>query len=246
MERTTDRKAYRVSGSATYSKGLDGWYAPKLTLMDELGCTTEVSLPDTQIADERSSGFVTATYDQQIQLPHPVARASLHVDYGEAKRFNDPTSVVDTPVYDQEQVVDASVRPPSEPAAGCAARAKAARRREGKAADTGDGLDRLPRNRLVALAINSAGFLCARVTDLYPDSAGQIIAHCVKYRTGRGRDVSHRRGRRDGGGGGLGPQPMSGSVRRMERRCVPPPRLNASVHLPRLARPCNRIPYRLT
>jgi hypothetical protein len=44
----------------------------------------------------------------------------------------------------------------------------------------------MSRNEVVATAINSAGFLCARVTDMYP-SGGAIIVSCVEYRNGRGR-----------------------------------------------------------
>lgn len=49
-------------------------------------------------------------------------------------------------------------------------------------------IERMSRNELVATAINSAGFLCARVTDLYP-SGDDIVAHCVEYRSGTSRVV---------------------------------------------------------
>jgi hypothetical protein len=51
-------------------------------------------------------------------------------------------------------------------------------------------IDQMSRNELVATTINSAGFLCARVTNLYP-SGDDIITHCVEYRSGAGR-VSYR------------------------------------------------------
>jgi hypothetical protein len=54
-------------------------------------------------------------------------------------------------------------------------------------ADT-QAVEQMSRNELVATAINSAGLLCARVTDLYP-SGDDIVAHCVEYRSGTGRVV---------------------------------------------------------
>ena len=53
-----------------------------------------------------------------------------------------------------------------------------------------EAIDGMSRNELMATAINSAGFLCARVTDMYPRGA-DIIAKCVEYRSGKGR-VSYR------------------------------------------------------
>lgn len=47
-------------------------------------------------------------------------------------------------------------------------------------------IDNMSRNEVMATAINSAGFLCARVTDMYP-SGGAIVVSCVENRNGSGR-----------------------------------------------------------
>jgi hypothetical protein len=44
----------------------------------------------------------------------------------------------------------------------------------------------MSRNELVATAINTAGYLCARVISLQP-RGGDIIADCVEHRNGKGR-----------------------------------------------------------
>jgi hypothetical protein len=51
-------------------------------------------------------------------------------------------------------------------------------------------IDQMSRQELIATSINSAGFLCARVTDFYLRGE-DIIAHCIEYRSGTGR-VSYR------------------------------------------------------
>lgn len=45
---------------------------------------------------------------------------------------------------------------------------------------------KMPRNEILATAINSAGFLCAKVRDSFPGSGG-IIVNCTEYRSGGGR-----------------------------------------------------------
>jgi hypothetical protein len=53
-----------------------------------------------------------------------------------------------------------------------------------------EAIDGMSQRELLATAINSAGYLCARVTDYYP-SRGDIMVHCREYRNGRGR-VTYR------------------------------------------------------
>jgi hypothetical protein len=49
-----------------------------------------------------------------------------------------------------------------------------------------DAIDRMPRNEVLATAINTAGFLCAKVRDTYPVPGG-VMVHCTEYRSGQGR-----------------------------------------------------------
>ncbi|RYG98842.1 MAG: hypothetical protein EON58_05885 [Alphaproteobacteria bacterium] len=64
-----------------------------------------------------------------------------------------------------------------------ALREKARTNPEGADAET---IAKMPRNEVIATAINSAGFLCAKVRDAYPVSGG-IVVHCAEYRSGNGR-----------------------------------------------------------
>jgi hypothetical protein len=49
-----------------------------------------------------------------------------------------------------------------------------------------EAIDNMSRNEVLATAINTAGFLCARVTSVYP-VGGNINVECVEYRNGIGR-----------------------------------------------------------
>ena len=50
-----------------------------------------------------------------------------------------------------------------------------------------EAIDNMSRNEVVATAINSAGFLCARVTSLQSVGGGQLLVDCTEYRNGTGR-----------------------------------------------------------
>lgn len=66
---------------------------------------------------------------------------------------------------------------------------KAALREKAKTDPDGadaDAISSMGRGELFATAINTAGYLCARVTDMYP-SSGRIIVNCVENRNGTGR-----------------------------------------------------------
>ena len=54
-----------------------------------------------------------------------------------------------------------------------------------------EAIDNMSRNEVVATAINSAGFLCARVASLQSVGGGELLVDCVEYRNGTGR-VSYR------------------------------------------------------
>ena len=54
-----------------------------------------------------------------------------------------------------------------------------------------EAIDNMSRNELVATAINSAGFLCARVTSLEPAGGGELLVDCIESRSGTGQ-VSYR------------------------------------------------------
>lgn len=47
-------------------------------------------------------------------------------------------------------------------------------------------IDNMSGNEVVATAINSAGYLCGKVTEMHP-SNGAILVTCTEYRNGSGR-----------------------------------------------------------
>ena len=49
-----------------------------------------------------------------------------------------------------------------------------------------EAIDNMGQNEVIATAINSAGYLCARVVSAYP-VGGNINVECVEYRNGKGR-----------------------------------------------------------
>lgn len=54
-----------------------------------------------------------------------------------------------------------------------------------EAADA-EAIGQMSGKEVVATAINSAGYLCAHVTEMYP-SNGAILVYCTEYRNGNGR-----------------------------------------------------------
>lgn len=49
-----------------------------------------------------------------------------------------------------------------------------------------EAIDNMSHNEVLATAINSAGYLCARVVSAYP-VGGNINVECVEYRNGKGK-----------------------------------------------------------
>jgi hypothetical protein len=91
-------------------------------------------------------------------------------------------------VFDESKVVDASVHPPGLPSKPCNTKKQELREKAKTDPDAADAeaIDAMSQDEVIATAINTAGYLCARVTDSYARN-GNIIAHCVEYRNGRGR-----------------------------------------------------------
>ena len=50
-----------------------------------------------------------------------------------------------------------------------------------------EAIQHMSRDEVIASAINSAGFLCAKVTSAAPAGDGKIRAECIEYRSGEGR-----------------------------------------------------------
>lgn len=113
-----------------------------------------------------------------------MARARLRLVHTKEDVFEE------TEVFQEERVLDPSLRPPNFPKTPCTEKPTRAELRERAKTDPegadAEAIDHMSRNEVIATAINSAGFLCARVTDAYP-SGGAIIVTCVESRGGSSR-----------------------------------------------------------
>lgn len=197
VKRTPDSAGYRLVGRADLKRTANGWYQPTLTLVDQRGCRNVVELHETQMVDAEARGAAPVTFDQVAHLKWPVATAEFAIQFHEVPFGSlDPRSITRTGVFHDQRVLDASIRVPEMPENACgksAGELKAGRKeRLRKQAKTDpDGADAsavadMSRNEVLATAINTAGFLCARVRDAYPTSGGMIV-NCTEYRSGRGR-----------------------------------------------------------
>jgi hypothetical protein len=184
-----------VTGGATFAKGVDGLYQPIVTLVDDRGCHREAELPETMIGSEATSGTLRANFAYTIDVRRPVATADLRIEY----QYLDGDQLARKQVFSDQRTLDDTIRPPFMPTVSCStqnskmgnARTMPGQHREAVTSHSDQtdarAIAGMSRNETVATAINTAGFLCARVTDLYPDSGGQMIVHCIQYRSGRGR-----------------------------------------------------------
>lgn len=86
--------------------------------------------------------------------------------------------------------IDAAGNEAAAPGKGETAEARTKRLREKAKTDPegadAEAIDNMSRNEVIATAINSAGYLCARVVSAYP-VGGNINVECVEYRSGKGR-----------------------------------------------------------
>jgi hypothetical protein len=190
VERSSKANEYQFTGKATLNGGLSGWYQPSAVLVDNRGCRSEIAFRAVQIAGR--DGSKNATFNERSKVKRPVATAEFRIAYMEAPGMSlDPSTIAQTTVYSDSQVVDAGIKVPSVPDAVCKTkrRDKADLRERARTDPVGAdaaAIDNMSREELLATAINSAQYLCARVTDMYP-SGDSIIVHCVEYRNGRGR-----------------------------------------------------------
>lgn len=187
-------KSYVFDASFRFSGGQGGWFKSNLLLADERGCPVFEELETIFPVTKQNPDSFRATLHKELGAKGPFSRAKLTLVYRpDGAPPGDPSS--ERTVFEEERVLDATVKPADQKA--CADKqqvetvaARKARLRE-KAKTDPDGadaeaIDNMGRNELMATAINSAGYLCARVTDMHP-SGTSIVVSCVEYRSGRGR-----------------------------------------------------------
>lgn len=130
---------------------------------------------------------VQANFDTRIEHRWKVARATFNLTH---VRGDSLDSLEERHMFSAEQIVDASLSPPELPTRPCTTRSTQAELRERARTDPegadAEAISNMSRREVMATAINSAGFLCARVTHMEA-RRGKIVASCVEYRNGQGR-----------------------------------------------------------
>jgi hypothetical protein len=117
-----------------------------------------------------------------IRSKAKVANARFWINFWDVEQ---PVSDVGETVFSDESVLDPSVRVPSVPKEPCGTKKEKLQKQAETDPDGADAeaIDSMSREEVVATAINTAGFLCARVTNLHLQN-GDILAECVEYRNG--------------------------------------------------------------
>lgn len=184
LEREKNGKGYLFSASAKLLDGEDGWFTPEILMTDEHGCLRIERLSAVHPISAEDPSDVAGKFNERFDYKWKVARARLRLIHVNKDDF------ADTEVFQEDRVLDPSLRPPAVPKKDCTAKSTRAELRKRARIDPegadAEAIDNMSSNEVMATAINSAGYLCARVTDVYP-SGRAIIVSCVEYRSGSSR-----------------------------------------------------------
>ncbi len=137
------------------------------------------------------------TFDHVTRLKRPAATAEFTIQFHDLPVGGmDPRSITLKGVFADQRVLDGTIRVPELPENACGSSASelSAGRKERfqKQAETdSDGANAsavadMSKNEVLATAINTASFLCAKVRHAYPTNGGMIVS-CSDYRSGFGR-----------------------------------------------------------
>lgn len=181
---STSKNSYLFEASGSYTDPKSGVFHRQVETVDENGCKS-LNYVGNEYEQNPAAQASAFNVKMPIKAKAKIARARFYIDFWSVEQS---ASESGTRVFDEEKVVDLSLKPPAFPNKPCNTskvdlRKKAETDPEGADAEA---IDSMSRNEVIATAINTAGYLCARVTDLYP-RGGDIIASCVEYRNGKGR-----------------------------------------------------------
>ncbi len=190
LSREQSNKGYTFTADARLHNGKHGWFAPRLVLIDDVGCMRTEYLESVHPISAPDPNDVEGRFDQRFDQRRPLAKVTLSLLH---QSGTDPRSLDEVVVFSEERIVDPNLSPTNVSPERCTDRPRSATRedlRERAKTDpegaNAEAIDNMSRNEVVATAINTAGYLCARVTRLRP-AGGDIIADCVEYRNGSGR-----------------------------------------------------------
>lgn len=175
--------AYLFAAEGQFEDSKTGVFHKQVETVDAKGCHSLHYVEDEYLlAGQPPNAFKIR---MPLQSKSRLANARFFIKFWDIKQG---TGEEGSLIFDEQKVIDPSVKPPSLPSQPCNAsneKLKEQAKTDPEGADA-ESIDAMSRNEVVATAINTAGFLCARVTDMYPQG-GNIIVHCVEYRNGSGR-----------------------------------------------------------
>lgn len=184
LVREKNGRGYLFSASANLLDGEDGWFTPEILMTDERGCLRIEHLSSVHPVTAEDPSEVVGKFNERFDYKWKVARAQLKLLHVKNDDF------AKTVVFQEERVLDPSLRPPAVPKKACTEKSTRPELRERAKTDPesadAEAINNMSREEVIATAINTAGYLCARVTEMHL-SGGAIIASCVEYRSGRGR-----------------------------------------------------------
>jgi hypothetical protein len=181
---STGKGTYVLEATGRYKNAKSGVFNKHLETVDARGCHS-INYVEDQFVKTLPGEVASFVIRMPVHSKAKVATARFFIDFWSVKQAVDEPGNL---IFSEEKVVDASIHPPSLPEKPCSSRKEELRERarhDPQGADA-EAIESMSREEVIATAINSAGYLCARVTDMYPQGSN-IIAHCVEYRNGRGR-----------------------------------------------------------
>lgn len=175
---------YLFEAKGRYTDPRSGVFHKQIETVDAKGCHS-IEYVEDEFVKAREGDPSSFVIRMPMRSKAKLATARFFIDFWDVSQGVNERG--DT-VFSEEKIVDSSVKPPSLPAESCN---KSKEQLREKAKTDPDGADAeaigsMSRDEMIATAINTAGYLCARVTDMYPQG-GNIVAHCIEYRNGKGR-----------------------------------------------------------
>jgi hypothetical protein len=175
---------YLFEALGRYTNPKAGVFHKQIETVDARGCHS-IEYIEEEFVRARQGKDSSFVIKMPLRSKAKLATARFFVDFWDVDQG---VSERGTPIFSEEKAVDGSIHPPTVPKTPCNNKKQELREKaktDPEGADA-EAIDSMSREEVIATAINSAGYLCAHVIDMYPRGS-DIVVHCVEYRNGRGR-----------------------------------------------------------